>query len=402
MKGRLMTIPTFQELLLPILKMLAKGDECSKHSLIEELSKYFNLTDAEQKQEVPTGGQTTIANRYGWASTDLYKALLVDRSQPGYLTITERGKELLNEQPTGLTRNDLRRYDEFRQWQDKEVDPDPEGIEASNRSEPSIVRARIEAYLPEAVQRRKCLERLAESLWIANSISANSWTTSFNDVCRLNVGQLQTLLIKPGQIDLVVDKVSMTEDMWRTAIETEGVKIGGGGLPFKTIDTAYRFEIQVSAIDAALPLLAAAHLSLLEKAAQGRPSSSWKRGHWPSIPQYLREELNSDIPDPAWFTASESGVWLFQANPNVYPLADELKSVHPGDIGEWSVTAYRNRIKDGDTVLLWMAGPDAGVYATGEIIGEPFQRPVSGLARAKGDEDGLEWAIKFSYSHILD
>jgi predicted RNA-binding protein with PUA-like domain len=65
--------------------------------------------------------------------------------------------------------------------------------------------------------------------------------------------------------------------------------------------------------------------------------------------------------------------WLFQGNPKYYRILDAL-----GDRDElpWLVTRYAKEIQIGDGVLVWMAGPDAGIYAIAEVIQTPEIYPV--------------------------
>ena len=42
----------------------------------------------------------------------------------------------------------------------------------------------------------------------------------------------------------------------------------------------------------------------------------------------------------------------------------------------WSVSRFHDRIQPGDSVVFWVAGKAAGVYALGEIASEPFRETV--------------------------
>jgi 5-methylcytosine-specific restriction enzyme B len=70
-------------------------------------------------------------------------------------------------------------------------------------------------------------------------------------------------------------------------------------------------------------------------------------------------------------------VWIFQANPKRYDLLDFLArpSTQPGIVDEWTLRQHAKDVSDGDTVLLWTAGDQAGIYATGTVVGESFMRP---------------------------
>ena len=64
--------------------------------------------------------------------------------------------------------------------------------------------------------------------------------------------------------------------------------------------------------------------------------------------------------------------WLFQGNPKYYRILDAL-----GDQDQlpWLVTRYAKEIEVGDGVLVWMAGPEAGIYAIAEVIKPPQLYP---------------------------
>lgn len=60
--------------------------------------------------------------------------------------------------------------------------------------------------------------------------------------------------------------------------------------------------------------------------------------------------------------------WLFQGNPKYYRILDAIRSL---DSMPWLVTRYADKMQIGDGVLVWIAGPDAGIYAIAEIIETP-------------------------------
>ena len=68
-----MSVPTFQEVMLPILKLMADGQTHSVKECVEHLEREFNLTDEEKLERVPSGKQRTIYNRVTWAITHIKK-----------------------------------------------------------------------------------------------------------------------------------------------------------------------------------------------------------------------------------------------------------------------------------------------------------------------------------------
>lgn len=65
-----MTIPDYQTLMLPVLR-LAKEGEIRISDAVERLSDEFALTNEERAALLPSGRQATMANRVHWARTYL-------------------------------------------------------------------------------------------------------------------------------------------------------------------------------------------------------------------------------------------------------------------------------------------------------------------------------------------
>ena len=72
-----MTIPDYQQCMLPILEVLADGKDKIFRDLSTIVADRFSLTDAERQEMLPSGQQTVIANRIAWAKTYLKKAGLL-------------------------------------------------------------------------------------------------------------------------------------------------------------------------------------------------------------------------------------------------------------------------------------------------------------------------------------
>lgn len=62
-------IPDFQTFMLPVLKYAGDKKEHSIRETIEKMSDLFRLTESERKELLPSGQQTIITNRVGWART---------------------------------------------------------------------------------------------------------------------------------------------------------------------------------------------------------------------------------------------------------------------------------------------------------------------------------------------
>lgn len=108
-----MAIPDFQSVMRPVLAVVADGLPISLKALREQVTEQFQLTDVERHEMLPSGQQTVINNRIGWARTYLNKAGLLSIPSKGLVQITERGREVLVSGPQRITVGWLKRYPEF-------------------------------------------------------------------------------------------------------------------------------------------------------------------------------------------------------------------------------------------------------------------------------------------------
>ena len=103
-----MSMPTFQEIMKPLLNNLADNNEHSLTDLVVSLAKYFNLTDMEKSQLLPSGKQGVFANRVGWAKTYMQKAGLISTISRGIYKITPIGQQEIKNQKKSITVKYLR------------------------------------------------------------------------------------------------------------------------------------------------------------------------------------------------------------------------------------------------------------------------------------------------------
>jgi restriction system protein len=109
-----MVLPDYQSLMLPLLRYAGVADgEISTNKAVEVLAQELNLTEEDLKEMLPSGTQSTFVNRVGWAATYMKKAGLLEPTRRGYYRITQRGRELLAEQPQCINVKTLERYPEF-------------------------------------------------------------------------------------------------------------------------------------------------------------------------------------------------------------------------------------------------------------------------------------------------
>jgi restriction endonuclease Mrr len=77
-----MAIPDFQTAMLPVLDA-ARASEVRIGEVVERLAADFQLTEDERAHLLPSGRQTTFANRVHWAKSYLGKAGLVQLTGRG-------------------------------------------------------------------------------------------------------------------------------------------------------------------------------------------------------------------------------------------------------------------------------------------------------------------------------
>ena len=106
-------LPDYQSIMLPLLQFVADGRTYRTRELVDGLAEQFDLTPEERKELLPSGTQPVFSNRLGWAKTYLKKAGLLASEKRGTIVITDRGKEVLSEQPDRIDVNFLDQFPEF-------------------------------------------------------------------------------------------------------------------------------------------------------------------------------------------------------------------------------------------------------------------------------------------------
>lgn len=114
-----MPIPDYQTLMLPLLKYLADEKEHVIADAIESLSNEFGLSSAERQLLLPSGKQTVMRNRIGWARTYMKQAGLIEYVRRGCFRISERGKLELSKKPERIDVHYLERFPKFVEFRDR-------------------------------------------------------------------------------------------------------------------------------------------------------------------------------------------------------------------------------------------------------------------------------------------
>ncbi|WP_042725784.1 restriction endonuclease [Chthoniobacter flavus] len=101
---------------LPLLKLLADGQEHHQRDLSAQMGDVFQLSEEERNRLLPSSQSTTVRNRLGWAGFHLRKAGLAELSREATLRITPEGLKLLQNPPARLDRQALMTFEPFRKF----------------------------------------------------------------------------------------------------------------------------------------------------------------------------------------------------------------------------------------------------------------------------------------------
>jgi restriction system protein len=98
---------------------LGDGKEHRIGDVVEPLAKQLGLSEEETNEVLPSGKQTIFANRVHWAKTYLAQAKLLEITRRAYFRLTERGRDVLRENPAKVDVQLLERFPEFNEFKQR-------------------------------------------------------------------------------------------------------------------------------------------------------------------------------------------------------------------------------------------------------------------------------------------
>lgn len=114
-----MALPTFENVMLPMLELLRDGSTRRFSEIVPAISDALELSKEEREHLIPSRRMTTIRSRTYWAAFYLDKARVLTKPGRGQLQITQRGKDVLSEAPPQIDIDFLMRFPEFQQFREK-------------------------------------------------------------------------------------------------------------------------------------------------------------------------------------------------------------------------------------------------------------------------------------------
>jgi len=108
-----LTIPNWQAIFLPLLRLAADGTEHRLNDAVHGLAAHFGVSEDELHEVYPHSGATIFGSRVRWANVYLIQAGILERMGRGRFRITKRGQEVLQSNPNTLNVKFLEKYKEF-------------------------------------------------------------------------------------------------------------------------------------------------------------------------------------------------------------------------------------------------------------------------------------------------
>jgi restriction system protein len=108
-----MPVPDFQTLMRPLLVVLDDGQDHVIKAIRADLAEHFSLSQADIEELIPSGRVTTFQNRVGWAATYLYRTKLIERPRRAVYRISERGRQVLEQNPERVDLRVLAQFEEL-------------------------------------------------------------------------------------------------------------------------------------------------------------------------------------------------------------------------------------------------------------------------------------------------
>lgn len=130
--------------MLPVLRASASG-EVKISDVVSQLSSELKLTDEEASELLPSGKQTTFANRVNWAKSYLGKAGLITLTRRAYFKASDRGHQVLFAPPEKINIKFLETFPEFIAFREASnsstMTPSPEPASLKDLTPDEVIRS---------------------------------------------------------------------------------------------------------------------------------------------------------------------------------------------------------------------------------------------------------------------
>lgn len=131
-----MTIPTFQEIMLPLLRIAADGKVHILSNVRKNLARHFGLSSTEEEELLPSGRQARFANRVAWAKVYMQRGGLLTSPSLGQFQITDQGRDVLATPPEKIDIKFLERFPKFLEFRSRVTDSSVDALELPDSKTP--------------------------------------------------------------------------------------------------------------------------------------------------------------------------------------------------------------------------------------------------------------------------
>jgi restriction system protein len=156
-----MSIPGYQDFMLPLLKISADGREHTVSEAMDTLAVQMGISEDERELMLPSGTQTRFYNRVTWALTYLSKSLLIEKSGRGRFRIAPRGSEIISRNPGRIDNHFLDQFPEYRAFKTKRAE---KAVQTKDRRSTDLVNVAVDPDVTPQEQLAAAHEELRAAL----------------------------------------------------------------------------------------------------------------------------------------------------------------------------------------------------------------------------------------------
>jgi restriction system protein len=120
------TIPDFQTLMRPVLAALDGAVPRSNAEIRDIVAPVLGVTDEDRQVMLPSGTQQLFTNRVAWAITHMSQAGLLARPQRGRYLLTQRGQQVLRDNPERVDMAVLLQFPEYQEFRARRNEKSPD------------------------------------------------------------------------------------------------------------------------------------------------------------------------------------------------------------------------------------------------------------------------------------
>ena len=192
-----MAIPDFQTLMLPILELLKNGNPVKLSDMVVIMSDKYNLTEEERNEWLPSKVQKTMYNRVAWAKQYLKNAELIDSPEKGAFVITQKGLNVLKDNPAKI---DLRFLKNLDQNNSTEIEKEQIDVHSEDKKTPEELIESAQILYTESLQ-KELLSKLKQ----VDPVRFEQIVLTLMEKMNYGVGSM-TKLSHDGGIDGIIDE----------------------------------------------------------------------------------------------------------------------------------------------------------------------------------------------------